>query len=89
MSNWIFGLKEVLKNRYSREMSISELARKTSIARSTLSRIANNRSNGLSLTTLSRICNALSCHPGDLFRLVVPVLDRDEARARAIKNLDS
>jgi DNA-binding Xre family transcriptional regulator len=87
--DWVFSLKEVLKNRYAKKMSISELARRSGIARSTLSRIANNHTNGFNLTTINRICHVLSCHPGDLFRPAIQVLDRDEARARAIKSIDN
>lgn len=89
MSEWIFGLKEILKHRFAHEMSISELARKSGVSRATLSRMINNHSNGINLQTISRICKALSCQPGDLFRPAVHVLDRNEARARAIKHLDN
>ena len=89
MSDWSFALKEVLASRYAKKMSISELARTSGIARSTLSRISNNHSNGFSLMTINRICTVLACHPGDLFRPSVQVIDRDEARARAVKSIDN
>jgi DNA-binding Xre family transcriptional regulator len=82
-----FNLKVWLDFRTKQFPSLSALARHTGIARSTLSRIYNNHTIRIDLRTLNRLCEALQCHPGDLFKPDVPLIDRPEARARSVKAL--
>ena len=46
------------------------LAKETGISHSTLWRLKKGRSVGINFATLERICQMLSCQPGDVLRLV-------------------
>lgn len=51
-----------------RNMSLNELADKVGITNINLSKIKNNRVNAIRFTTLSGICEALDCQPGDILK---------------------
>ena len=45
------------------------LAKATGISHSTLWRLKKDKARGINFDTLEKLCNALSCHPGDLLTL--------------------
>lgn len=51
-----------------RHMSLNELAEKVGITNVNLSKIKNNRVNAIRFSTLSSICEALDCEPGDILK---------------------
>ncbi len=51
-----------------RHISLNELAERVGITNVNLSKIKNNRVNAIRFSTLSAICEALSCEPGDLLK---------------------
>jgi putative transcriptional regulator len=58
-----FRLQELLDDA---GMNQSELARRSGISLVTVNKIAQNRSNQVSLKTLDALSKALGCEPGDL-----------------------
>jgi len=58
-----FRLQELLD---AAEMSQSELARQSGVSLVTVNKIAQNRSNQVSLKTLDALSKVLRCEPGDL-----------------------
>lgn len=51
-----------------RHMSLNELAEKVGITNVNLSKIKNNKVNAIRFSTLSEICGALDCEPGDILK---------------------
>lgn len=51
-----------------RKMSLAELAERVGITNVNLSKIKNNRVNAIRFSTLSGICEALECAPGDILK---------------------
>lgn len=51
-----------------RHMSLNELAEKVGITNVNLSKIKNNKVNAIRFSTLSGICQALECEPGDILK---------------------
>ena len=51
-----------------RHMSLNELAEKVGITNVNLSKIKNNKVNAIRFSTLSGICQALDCEPGDILK---------------------
>ena len=51
-----------------RHMSLNELADKVGITYVNLSKIKNNKANAIRFSTLSKICEALECEPGDILK---------------------
>lgn len=51
-----------------RHMSLNELAEKVGITNVNLSKIKNNKVNAIRFSTLSAICEALDCEPGDILK---------------------
>ncbi|MBQ0071535.1 MAG: helix-turn-helix transcriptional regulator [Spirochaetales bacterium] len=51
-----------------RHMSLNELADKVGITNVNLSKIKNNKVNAIRFSTLSEICRALDCEPGDILK---------------------
>lgn len=49
-----------------RDMTLTELASRTGIAIVNLSILKNGHARAIRFTTLSKICDALGCQPGDL-----------------------
>lgn len=52
-----------------REMTLAELSRQIDISVVNLSVLKNNRARAVRFTTLTALCEALECTPGDLFVL--------------------
>lgn len=53
-----------------RHMSLNELAERVGISNVNLSKIKNNRVSAIRFSTLSGICEALHCTPGDILKYV-------------------
>lgn len=51
-----------------RKMGVGELAEKVGITPANLSVLKNGRAKAVRFTTLSALCEALDCQPGDLLR---------------------
>lgn len=62
-----------------RRMTLTELAERVGVTVVNLSVLKNDRAKAVRFTTLTRICDALDCQPGDLFSLVLPP---DQSRRR-------
>jgi putative transcriptional regulator len=60
----------------ARGMTVAELARRVGVTVANLSVLKNNRARAIRFSTLTAICDALDCQPGDLFTV------RDEGRRR-------
>jgi putative transcriptional regulator len=52
-----------------REMTLAELADRVGVSYANLSILKNNRARAIRFSTLTRICEALDCQPGDLLRV--------------------
>ena len=52
-----------------RRMTLTELAELVGVAYPNLSILKNNRARAVRFSTLTRLCEALECQPGDLLRL--------------------
>ena len=63
-----FVLHRVMATRDIRH--IKEVAEITGVGRSTVSKIYNNQTKGISLLILAELCKGLECDPGDLFEYV-------------------
>ena len=53
-----------------RRMSLNELAERIGISNVNLSKIKNNKVTAVRFSTLSGICEALNCTPGDILKYV-------------------
>jgi putative transcriptional regulator len=51
-----------------KHMSLNDLADKVGITNVNLSKIKNNKVNAIRFSTLSGICEALECEPGDILK---------------------
>ncbi|MBR2511833.1 MAG: helix-turn-helix transcriptional regulator [Firmicutes bacterium] len=51
-----------------KRMSLNELAETVGITNVNLSKIKNNKVNAIRFSTLSGICKALECEPGDILK---------------------
>ena len=51
-----------------RHMSLNDLAEQVGITNVNLSKIKNNKVNAMRFSTLSGICQALECEPGDILK---------------------
>ena len=59
------------------------LAKETGISHSTLWRLKKGKSVGINFATLERICQMLSCQPGDMLRLAS---EKKTVKRRATKS---
>lgn len=59
----IFNIDVMLAKR---KMSVTELAKKVDITMANLSILKNGKAKALRITTLTKLCEALDCQPGDL-----------------------
>lgn len=57
-------LDELLR---ARGMTVTELSRRIGITHANLSALKNNRGRAVRFSTLTALCDALDCTPGDLF----------------------
>lgn len=64
-----FRLRELLEER---QMTQSELARRSGLSFVTINAIAQNRTTRVDLATLDALCAALECPPGDLLEREAP-----------------
>ncbi|MDO5547758.1 MAG: helix-turn-helix transcriptional regulator [Eubacteriales bacterium] len=58
-----------------RQMSLGELAERVGITNVNLSKLKNNKVNAIRFSTLSAICEALHCQPGDILKYVPEEID--------------
>ena len=61
-----------------RHMSLNDLAEKVGITNVNLSKIKNNKVNAIRFSTLSGICQALECEPGDILKYDPEGTDEDQ-----------
>ena len=59
----IFNIDVMLAKR---KMSVTELAERVGITIANISVLKNGRAKAIKVSTLTRLCNALDCQPGDL-----------------------
>lgn len=55
-----------------REMTLTELSKRVDMTLANLSILKNNRAKAIRFSTLTAICDALDCTPGDLLTVVAP-----------------
>lgn len=53
-----------------RKMSVTELSDKVGVTISNISILKNNRAKAIRFETLSAICEALECQPGDILEYI-------------------
>ena len=53
-----------------RKMSVTELSEKVGITMANISILKNEKARAIRFDTLSKICAALSCQPGDLLEYI-------------------
>lgn len=56
----------------AREMTLTELAENVGVTVVNLSVLKNDRAKAIRFTTLTALCDALDCQPGDLFSVEGP-----------------
>ena len=61
-----------------RKIGLGELAEKIDISQANLSILKNGKGKAVRFSTLSRICKALDCQPGDILEYVEGKDDGDE-----------
>ena len=55
-----------------RQMTLTALAEQVGLTVVNLSVLKNDRAKAVRFSTLTRICDVLGCHPGDVFSLAPP-----------------
>ena len=63
----IFNIDVMLAKR---KMSVTELADRVGITIQNISVLKNGKAKALKISTLAKLCKALSCQPGDLLEYV-------------------
>lgn len=63
MGEIIFNIDVMLARR---KMSVTELSQRVGITTSNLSVLKNDKAKALKISTLTKLCQALECQPGDL-----------------------
>ena len=53
--------------REHRRITYDDIFLGTKISKSTLTRLSNDRADGVTMSVLDRLCNYFDCQPGDLF----------------------
>ncbi len=61
-----------------RKMGLTELANEVDITLANLSILKNNKAKAVRLSTLSAICKALDCQPGDILEYVENEMEEEE-----------
>ncbi len=61
-----------------RKMSVTELTNHLGITMANVSLLKNGKVKAVKLATMSKLCKALDCQPGDLFEYVEDETDEDE-----------
>jgi len=59
-----------------RKMSVTELSDKVGITMANISILKNGKAKAIRLDTLNKICETLSCQPGDILEYIVD--DKDD-----------
>ena len=54
---------------HERRMTLTELSERVDITLANLSILKNGRARAIRFSTLTALCEALDCQPGDLFRV--------------------
>jgi len=63
----IFRLDEILEEK---GRGVREIARVTGIGLATVSRIANNKTRGISFDVLERLCDELDIEPHEIYKVI-------------------
>lgn len=63
----VFRLDEVLKQK---GRGVRDVARVTGIGLATVSRIANNKTRGISFDVLERLCDELDIEPNEIYTVI-------------------
>ncbi|KYG34896.1 helix-turn-helix domain-containing protein [Alkalihalobacillus trypoxylicola] len=58
------NISEIMKKK---KMNITQLSEESSLHRNIISRLINNKTNGIDFSTMNKLCKALECQVGDLF----------------------
>ncbi|GIJ44267.1 hypothetical protein Val02_11530 [Virgisporangium aliadipatigenens] len=66
----------------ARGMTLTELADRVGLTLANLSVLKNGRARAIRFSTLTALCDALDCQPGELFSVARPVKRRGGARRR-------
>jgi len=80
-----YRLKQLLAEKEFNEnriVSLNELSTELGVARSTLSRIANNRGYGTQVEIIEKLCRYFNCSPNDLMTIVPDPAVGNEAEGR-------
>ncbi len=78
MGRIILRLDRVMADR---KIGLNELAEKVGVANVNLSKLKNGRISAIRFSTLTAICDALDCQPGDLLEYA-----KDEETPHALEN---
>jgi len=65
-----------------RGVTLTELARSVGVTVVNLSVLKNNRARAVRYSTLTAVCDALGCQPGDLFTVAPPDAGHPDVRKR-------
>lgn len=61
------NVRNVMK---SRNLNIGQLSELTGISRNGISKMLNDKNEGIKYETINSLCKALNCQPGDLFEYI-------------------
>ena len=50
-----------------RRITYDDILARTNVSKNTLTRLANGRADGVSMSVMGRLCDYFDCQPGDLF----------------------
>ena len=53
--------------REHRRITYDDIFSETKVSKTTLTRLSNDRADGITLSVMDRLCNYFECEPGDLF----------------------
>ena len=62
------------------KMSVTELSERVGITLANLSILKNGKAKAIRITTLDKICEALSCQPGDILEYIPPEDGEEEKK---------
>ena len=65
-----------------RQMTLTALAEGVGVTVVNLSILKNDRAKAVRFSTLTRICDVLGCHPGDLFSIAQPPTTGDHGEGK-------
>ena len=73
---------EVYRRRFGDRMTLEKLAGISGLSKATLESLSSRESYNTRLSTIAKLCAALSCEPGDLLELVEEKDDDEDRQAR-------